>query len=571
MASNTSVQVKIDQSRWVISIRDGLIVDEAKEEEKEFCIAVFNVPKELLAVKPDAYVPQTVSIGPYHQWRSELYEMERYKVAAARRFQQRVEEGLKFESVVDELKKHEWRIRSYYHKYLDYTEEALAWLMALDASFVLECLQFYVKQADQGSKEVISEVKQLGRVLDPSGRSATHNAIMRDLMMLENQVPLFIMQKLLEMQLGSQEKAEEGLCNLVAVACEALSPFTFKMPESSRLRIKERGHVLEVLYYAIVPAAAIDGGDTKGDDTEKEALPDTTFVKKSLNSAWEALSKLNVGPIRRLTALPQRVFQGRIVQFVLKLPMRLLSTLGNLPILSALKGPLTLIFGSVKDEKDGEGTKKGDGEGEGGGSTVDIPPTRDELKVPSVADLHSAGVKFLATDGDLTSIHFDTKTATLYLPKVRLDNNSEVILRNLVAFEASAAPGALIFTRYTDFMNGMIDTVEDVKLLRSSGIIYNHLANDAKVASLWNGMGKCVKLTKVKYLDKVIADVNTHYNRRWSVAITEYVNKYIFGSWQFLTLLAAGILLLLTCLQAFCSVYDCKKWWSDTEFLQSQN
>lgn len=156
------------------------------------------MPKELLAVKPEAYIPQCVSIGPYHQWRSELYQTERYKVAAARRFQQRIE-VLTFESVVKELKKHEWQIRSCYHKYLDYSEEALAWLMALDASFVLECLQFYVEQADQSSKEVASEVNQLGRVLDPSGRSATHNTIMRDLMMLENQVPLFLLQKLLEM------------------------------------------------------------------------------------------------------------------------------------------------------------------------------------------------------------------------------------------------------------------------------------------------------------------------------------------------------------------------------------
>ncbi|GLJ35897.1 hypothetical protein SUGI_0720310 [Cryptomeria japonica] len=473
MDSKNTDQVKIDQSRWVISIRDGLLIDHEKEEGMEFCIAVFSVPKELLAVKPEAYIPQCVSIGPYHRWRSELYETERYKVAAARRFQQRIE-GLKIESVVEELKKHEWQIGSCYHKYVDYSEEALAWLMALDASFVLECLQFYVKQADQSSKELASEVKQLGRVLDPSGRSATHNAIMRNLMMLENQVPLFLLQKL--------------------------------------------GHVLEALYYSVVPTEAMGDGNKEGDETRKQSLPDTSFVRQALNSAWTTVSSLNVGPVRCFTALIKR----------------------NLKILRVFKGPLTLLFGSDKEEKDGEGDEKGEEAGEGEGSSVEIPPTRDELKVPSVADLYSAGVKFLPTDGDLTTIRFDTTTATLYLPKVRLDANSEVVLRNLVAFQASAAPGALIFTRYSDFMNGIIDTDEDVRLLSKSGIICNHLANDGKVASLWNGMGKCVKLTKVKYLDKVIGDVNKHYNRRWSVALMEYVNKYIFGSWQFLTVVAAS-------------------------------
>ncbi|GLJ35890.1 hypothetical protein SUGI_0720220 [Cryptomeria japonica] len=495
MDSKNSDQVKVNQSRWVISIKGSLYINYEKEDGKEFYIAMFNVPKELLAVKPEAYIPQRISIGPYHQCRSELYEMERYKVAATRRFRQRIE-GRNFESVVEELKKHEWRIRCCYHKYLDYAEEALAWLMALDASFVLECLRFYVKHAGQASSEVSSEVEQLRRVLDPSGRSASYNAIMRDLMMLENQVPLFLLQKLLEIQLGSIDKAEERFCSLVSLACEELSPFMFKMPDSSQQSIKETGHLLEVLYYSVVPSVAMDKGNIEGKGTQKEPLPDSTFVRQVLNSAWMALSSFNIGPVRRVTTLPQRLFKGRIVQFVVKLPMRLLSSLRNLPILRAFNWPLTLIFGAVKEEEKDE-----------------------EAEEKEKEEVH------------LSTIRFDTRTATLYLPKVRLDNNSEAILRNLVAFEASAAPGALIFTRYTDFMNDIIDTDVDVQLLRNTGIIYK-----------WNGMGKCVKLTKVKYLDKVIADVNKHYNRRLIVALMEYVNKYIFGSWQLLNLVARGIL-----------------------------
>eukprot|EP01018_Ginkgo_biloba_P015759 Gb_28287 [translate_table: standard] len=194
-------------------------------------------------------------------------------------------------------------------------------------------------------------------------------------------------------------------------------------------------------------------------------------------------------------------------------------------------------------------------------SALKQAPLRDELDIPSVTLLGYAGINFAPTNGDLTTIRFDHTTTTLYLPPVTLDTNTEVILRNLVAFESSAAPGAMVFTRYTDFMNGIIDSAEDVNLLRKSGIIYNHMENDEEVASMWNGMGKCVRLTKVKHLDKVIADINAFYNIRWNVAIIESVNKYIFDSWQFLSFLAAAILLLLACFQAFCSVYNCKKKW----------
>lgn len=565
MESKTDVELKIDENGWVIQIKGSLDLQQEEEEVKESCMSVFNVPKELLAVKPEAYTPQSISIGPYHHWRSELYDMERYKLAAARRFQKRIN-GRKFEfAVVEEFKKHEQQIRSSYHKFLDYKEETLAWTMALDAAFLLECLQFYVRDADENSD---TDVKQLGRVLDPSGASAAHNSVVKDLMMLENQLPLFLLQKLLELQLGSEAKAEERLSTLLRLLCQEYSPFTFKLPGNSKAHTIDRGHVLEVLYYAIVPVSYNPNADTpkeeeneepadnpKEEEKEEPVTEDMSILTRAFSLLWNGISSLNVGPIRFLKNLIRQVFKTKAVQLVMKLPLRLLSTFGNLPILSALKKPLAFVFNKDSTETEEEG--KGEAEES---SVKIIPPTRDELAIPSVADLYSAGVKFAPTDGDLTSVKFDEKTATLYLPKVKLDSNTEVILRNLVAFEASAAPGATVFTRYVDFMNGMIDSEDDAKLLRESGIISNHLQSDAEVASLWNGMGNCVRLTKVVYLDNVIDGVNRYYNRKWNVAVAEFVNEHIFGSWQLLSLIAAVILLAFTCLQAFCTVYDCKNW-----------
>lgn len=559
METNAKVQLKIDENGWVIQIKESLdILQQDKEGEEEFCMSIFNVPKELLAQMPEAYTPQSVSIGPHHHWRSELYDMERYKLASARRFQKRIN-GRKFEPVVvEEFKKYDWQIRSCYHKFIDYKEETLAWIMALDATFLLECLQFYVRHADKSSDV---DVKQLGRVLHPTGTGSTHNSVFRDLMMLENQLPLFLLQNLLELQLGSKAKAEERLSSLLRLVCQELSPFSFKLPENSNLHINERGHVLEVLYYAVVPVSSSQIPNSTEEGNDAPDTEDMSTVTKAFSLLWKTLSSIKVGPFRFLTELPRRVLNGRPLRFLMKLPLRLLSIIGNLPVLSALKKPLALFV----DKDDIKSEEEGDGEGKGDESSVKIiPPTREELAIPSVADLYSAGVKFVPTDGDLTTIQFDEKTATLYLPKVKLDTNTEVILRNLVALEASAAPVALVFTRYIDFMNGMIDSEEDVRLLTQSGVISNHLQSDGEVASLWNSMGKSVRLTKVAYLDKVIKDINTHYNRKWNVVVVEFVNERIFGSWKFLSLVAAAILLAVTCLQAFCSVYNCKKWFSQS-------
>ncbi|GLJ35880.1 hypothetical protein SUGI_0720110 [Cryptomeria japonica] len=347
--------------------------------------------------------------------------------------------------------------------------------------------------------------------------------------------------------------AEERLCNLVRLACIEFSPFFFNVPDLPRLNIADRSHILEALYFSLVKSACKCDLNEKSYEDEERPSPDKKGAPQEFSFLRRVLRSLGIGPIRRFR---KRVLKQRVFLFLMNLPLGLLSVLGKLPVLRLFKGPLTLLLGSDKAEKKEEGS-----------SSV-VTPTRDELYIPCVADLYASGVKFLPTDGDLTSIHFDKATATLYLPKLRLDSNTELVLRNLVAFETSATPDALIFTRYTDFMNGINDTDEDVRLLRESGIIYNHLESDRKVASLWNGLGKCVKLSNVFYLDEVIADVNRYYQRRLSVAVMEYMKKYIFGSWPCLSLMAALVLLLLTCLQAFCSVYNCKRWLKDTNLEQ---
>ena len=72
--------------------------------------------------------------------------------------------------------------------------------MPPDAIFLLECLQFYVRNFDQS---FYSDDKLLGRVLDLTGTNSFYNYVLRDSMMLENQMPLFLMKTILELELGS--------------------------------------------------------------------------------------------------------------------------------------------------------------------------------------------------------------------------------------------------------------------------------------------------------------------------------------------------------------------------------
>ncbi|KAG8379757.1 hypothetical protein BUALT_Bualt07G0122600 [Buddleja alternifolia] len=100
----------------------------------------FRVPKTLMITNPDCYIPQALAFGPYNHLRGELYDMEKYKLAAAKRNQRELE-NMKLEDIVDHLMKCELRIRANYHRPLGYNGEALAWMMAVDSSFLFEFLQ----------------------------------------------------------------------------------------------------------------------------------------------------------------------------------------------------------------------------------------------------------------------------------------------------------------------------------------------------------------------------------------------------------------------------------------------
>ncbi|KAL0380371.1 UNVERIFIED_CONTAM: hypothetical protein Sangu_0101400 [Sesamum angustifolium] len=528
-----------DEQRWIIQIRRVLDEDNLEQEPDDVPVSIFTVPRTLMRTSPEFYVPQQLALGPYHHHRAELYEMERYKLSAAKRFQKHLP-GLKFQHLVHHFIKFESRFRACYHKFLNFNGETLAWMMAVDSCFLLEFLHHIViLEEDRAMSRVSSRMSHL---IDITGRKSGHNAILRDTLMLENQIPLFSLKQTLDFQLGSSDEADDVLYAMLTGFCKEVLPFKMVQELPDLYQVHKCAHLLDLLYNLIVPNV----GESVSEITSEAKKEDINHNDEKRNF-HKIMSKIRAGC---LMSLIKRLLVSRLAKFLLRLPWKIVS---NLPGMTLVKQFEYLCFSQEKGEKN---------ELENGKSCSEYnykPPLMEEIAIPSVTELSEAGVKFSVANSGILGISFDAKTATIYLPMISLDVNTEVVLRNLVAYEACNASGPLFFARYTELMNGIIDTEEDAKVLREKGVVLNHLKSDQDVADLWNGMSKSVRLTKVPFLDKVIEDVNCYYRGRLKVRIGKFLERHVFGSWQSMTLLAAVLLLLFMSLQAFCSLFGCAR------------
>ncbi|KAJ9692829.1 hypothetical protein PVL29_011764 [Vitis rotundifolia] len=549
--ASTSSSPSPDEKSWATQVREAL--NEEVEEESEVPVNIVNVPKTLMATKPDCYVPQQVALGPYHHLQQELYEMERYKIAATKRTKKHLQSE-NFESLIKQLNDHESRIRACYHKFLDFDGETLALMMVVDASFLLEFLQDYAIREDRSLRRVFP---RKSHPLDYARTKSAYNEILRDMVMVENQIPLFVLKQVLEFQFSTPHQADGILCSMLAGFGKYLCPFGMRV-ERSHIQVEEHAHLVDFLYYLIVPRSReaseiieVEGENEPQQGEAEGSSGESSSAKGTFEVISKLLSKLTEGPIGRL--IKKIIFSGA-VKYILEMPHTAVS---KMPGFSILKKPVESVLSTHEEENESENADSNSNSNSDSNTTK--PPLIEEITIPSVSELSESGVLFLPTNGSISSISFDAKMAKLYLPTISLDPNTEVTLRNLVAYEASTASGPLVIARYTELMNGIIDTKEDAKFLRVRGIILNRLRSDEEVANLWNGMSKSIRLTKVPFLDKVIEDVNKYHGSRWQVKAGKVMKRYVFGSWQLLTLLVIIVILLLMVLQAFCTVYSCSR------------
>lgn len=144
---------------------------------------------------------------------------------------------------------------------------------------------------------------------------------------------------------------------------------------------------------------------------------------------------------------------------------------------------------------------------------------------------------------------------TLRMPVLRIDNFTESILRNLIAYEQSSSTYRTCgyVTSYALAMDMLVDTEEDIAKLIESKVVVNHLGSNEKAADMINSLCKELPFRRFYYFDDW-REMDRHYNSYWPKNIAALKRTYFSNPWSMIALVAAIMLFALTVVQTIYTV-----------------
>jgi hypothetical protein len=184
---------------------------------------------------------------------------------------------------------------------------------------------------------------------------------------------------------------------------------------------------------------------------------------------------------------------------------------------------------------------------------------------PSAIELQNAGIRFKPMDGlarrrhrpgshrSMVSVKYDERRAILYIPRIRVGDETEGFFRNLIAYESQKGGGGgdgeddeVGVLSYLRFMNCLVDTPDDVALLVEKGVIAQDIGSNDEVARMWNQL--CVNTMRVcnRPYERVARQLMRHTQRKANTLKAEFKRTYFSRPWFLVSLLSAASLIVMT-------------------------
>ncbi|XP_058203961.1 UPF0481 protein At3g47200-like [Rhododendron vialii] len=188
----SSIEIEEDSNSRLVTYVRGMI-DAVPPISPDCCI--YRAPLGVRQLNENAYTPQKVSIGPLHHGKENLLPMEEQKLRYLSTFLDRTE--LSLEDCISFVRGLEQRVRNCYVESVNLSSDEFVKMILVDSSFVIEVIWRYNFLMRQNKTDYLSQPISLVDV------------VRRDMILLENQIPLFVIEGLFNLAVLPHPKTGE--------------------------------------------------------------------------------------------------------------------------------------------------------------------------------------------------------------------------------------------------------------------------------------------------------------------------------------------------------------------------
>ncbi|KAH9727174.1 DUF862 domain-containing protein [Citrus sinensis] len=403
---------------------------------------IYRVPEQVRCLNPKAHAPQLVSIGPLHHGnKEELKAMEEQKLRYLEYFLQRTEVSI--ETFLTSIKNKEAKLRDCYAETIRLESKDFVTMVLGDAVFLIEfLLRYSCPRSITIGDPIFTKSKMI-------------SDMWLDFWLLENQLPLFILDDLFNLaktEMYHDDYYGVSLLSLTRRFYKDIHEFPSIEENLFEIHFSEAEHFLDLLRLCFQPPP-----------TQSQSQPQS---------------------------------QSRAQPNKLK-----------------------------------------------------------TQNIPSVTELYQAGVKFqLGSSKNLFDITFRFNKGILEIPLFRISESTEVLFRNLQAFERLGCDTRYI-NDYVIIMNYLVNTPQDVELLVQNRVIENWLWDNEAVSTLFHNLVQETSLSAMDFqYSDLIENLKAYCGHRWHRWKAILKQDYFNNPWASISVIAAVILLVLTAIQATCSI-----------------
>ncbi|XP_010447463.1 PREDICTED: UPF0481 protein At3g47200-like isoform X2 [Camelina sativa] len=172
---------------------------------------------------------------------------------------------------------------------------------------------------------------------------------------------------------------------------------------------------------------------------------------------------------------------------------------------------------------------------------------------PEATELHTAGVRFKPAETSSCLLDITFVDGLLKIPTVFIDDLTESLYRNIIVFEQCHCSDKN-FLHYTTLLGCFIKSPTDAELLIRSGVLVNNLGNAEDVSKLFNSICKEVVFGRRFYFSTLSENLQAYCNTPWNRWKAILRRDYFQNPWSVVSVFAAILLIILTFIQAVCSI-----------------